>query len=160
MVATSIATIILLALAGMFIFCQRLFHITVIEAESSLVMRDVRDKLLFRAGPGLRSGLLTGKASADSASITMNWEDTTEVSNCIRLVWNTSSDGCKFFNERVAHTPINQKWFAPAGWFKPDGYWLMQQSWAQTVDLPRIKLAFTSPDDASVKQIAWVLLPQ
>ena len=110
MVSAAIATLVLLALVCAFLFCQRMFRLTVAEAESTLALRDVRDKLLFRAGPGLNSGLLTGKASADTASITMNWEDASEASSCIRLVWNTSDDGNKFFNERGADTPANQKW--------------------------------------------------
>jgi len=160
MVATAIATLVFLAIAGTVLFCQRMFRLTVAEAESSLVMREIRDKILFRAGPNLNSGLLTGKASADSASITNSWEDTLEDSSCIRLVWNTSNEGNKFFNERVAHTPVNQNWFSPAGWFKPNSHWLVLQDWAHTVDLPRIRLDLISPDDATIHQNTWILLPQ
>ena len=63
MVASAIASLAFAAIAATFIFCQRMFRITMAEAEISLKMRDIRDKLLFRAGPGLNSGLLTGKAS-------------------------------------------------------------------------------------------------
>lgn len=159
MVATAIATVIMLALAGTFLFCQRMLRLSMADAESALALREVRDKLLFRAGPGLSSGLLTGKASADSASITMNWEDTAEGPNNIRLVWRTISNGSSdsdagyFFNERVAHTDANSKWFRPGGFF-------MQQTWAQTVDLPRIRIDLACPDVSSVQQTTWVLLPQ
>ena len=54
MVASSIAMIVMLALVGMFLFCQKMFRITMAEAESTLAMRELRDKLLFRAGPGQR----------------------------------------------------------------------------------------------------------
>lgn len=159
MVATSIASIVMFALAGAFLFCQRMFRLTMAEAESTLALRDVRDKLLFRAGPGLSSGLLTGKASADSASITMNWDDAAEGPDKIRLVWRTVNGGDSdastgyFFNERVAHTDANTKWFKPAGF-------LMQQDWIHAVDLPRIRIDLVSPDASTVRQTSWVLLPQ
>ena len=163
-VATTISTAVLSATASTIIFCQRLLNQTMAEAESALVMREVRDKLLFRAGPGLNSGLLTGKASADSASITMNWEDTSEGPNCIRLVWgnvnNENSQGADdsssagfFFNERIAHTPANLKWFKP-------GNFLVPQTWEHTVDLPRIRIDLVSPVNTSVRQTVWILLPQ
>ena len=48
MVASSIALIVMFALVGMFLFCQRMFRLTMAETESTLAMRDVRDRLLFR----------------------------------------------------------------------------------------------------------------
>ena len=142
MVASSIATIVLIALASTLLFCQRLFRLTMDEAESMLALRDIRDRLLFRASPGLSSGLLTGKASADSASITMNWEDASEGPDKIRLVWRDSS----FFNERMPHTTANLKWLKP-------GNFPLKRDWDHTVDLPRVRLDLGN-------QTAWILLPQ
>ena len=159
MVAMTIATIVLLALVSTFLFCQRMFRLTMAETESTLALRDVRDKLLFRAGPTISSGLLTGKASADNASITMSWDDTAEGPDKIRLVWRTvagvaaDSDAGYFFNERVPHTGANMKWFKPSGFF-------MQQDWSHAVDLPRIRIDLVSPEVSTVKQTTWVLLPQ
>ncbi len=155
MVASAIATLVFAAIAATFIFCQRMFRITMAEAEISLKMRDIRDKLLFRAGPGLNSGLLTGKASADSASITMTWEDTVESPDSIRLVWRTDSGkpGGYFFNERRPHTAYN------ISWFKPNEFRLHQE-WQHTVDLPLIRLNLGSPDAEDVHQYGWILLPQ
>ena len=155
MVASTIAAIAFAAIATTFIFCQRMFRITMAEAEISLKMRDIRDKLLFRAGPGLNSGLLTGKASADSASITMTWDDTAESPDNIRLVWRTDSGkpGGYFFNERRPHTDYN------ISWFKPNGFRLHQE-WQQTIDLPLIRLNLGSPDAEDVHQYGWILLPQ
>ena len=155
MVASAIAVLVFAAIAATFIFCQRMFRITMAEAEISLKMRDIRDKLLFRAGPGLNSGLLTGKASADSASITMAWEDTTESHENIRLVWRTDSGkpGGYFFNERRPHTAYN------ISWFKPSEFRLYQE-WQHTVDLPLIRLNLGSPDVEDVHQYGWILLPQ
>jgi len=155
MISTAIAALAFTAIAATFIFCQRMFHLTMAEAEISLKMRDIRDKLLFHAGPGLNSGLLTGKASADNASITMAWDDTTESPDSIRLVWRTDSGkpGGYFFNERRPHTDYN------ISWFKPNEYRL-HQGWQQTVNLPLIHLNLGSPDVEMVHQYGWILLPQ
>jgi len=154
MVASTIALIVMFALVGMFLFCQRMFRLTMAEAESTLAMRELRDKLLFRAGPGLNTGLLTGKASADAASITMSWptleqEAANDKPDRIRIVWRDNN----FFNERLPHTAANLKWFLPGGF-------LQQQDWSQTVDLPRIRIELGSPVEDSVRQTSWILLPQ
>ncbi len=154
MVASSISLIVMFALAGMFLFCQRMFHITMAEAESTLALRDIRDKILFRAGPGLDSGLLTGKASADTASITTTWpvmdtDAANDKPDRIRLVFRDSS----FFNERLAHSDANLKWFRYGGF-------VLRKDWTQTVDLPRIKIDLGNPSEESVRQATWILLPQ
>ena len=155
MVAATIAALVFAAIAATFIFCQRMFRITMAEAEISLMMREIRDKLLFHAGPELNSGLLTGKASADGAAITMEWDDTAEGPENIRLVWRTDSDkpGGYFFNERRPHTTHN------ISWFKPNEFRLHQE-WQQTVDLPIIRLNRGSPDTDMVYEPGWILLPQ
>ena len=159
LIASSIATIIMLALASTYLFCQRMFRQTMAEAEASLAMREIRDKLLFHAGPGLDSGLLTGKASSDSASITMNWpvvadDDAMLGPDKIRLVWRTDSSGLgNFFNERVAHNESNLKWFKPGNFLTP-------LSWTQTVDLPRINLKLVNSSAVGDLASAWILLPQ
>ncbi len=154
MVASSIAMIVMLALVGMFLFCQKMFRITMAEAESTLAMRELRDKLLFRAGPGLNGGLLTGKATADAAAITMTWptlenDTANDRPDRIRIVWRENS----FFNERLPHTAVNLKWFTPGGF-------LQMQDWSHTVDLPRIRIDLASPVEESARQTSWILLPQ
>ena len=154
MVASSIALIVMLALVGMFLFCQRMFRLTMAEAESTLAMRELRDRLLFRAGPGLNSGLLTGKATADNASITMTWptlenDAANDKPDRIRIVWRENN----FFNERMPQTAANLKWFMPGGF-------LQMQDWSQTVDLPRIRIDLGNPVEESVRQTSWILLPQ
>jgi len=154
MVASSIALIVMLALVGMFLFCQRMFRLTMAEAESTLAIRELRDRLLFRAGPGLNSGLLTGKATADNASITMTWptlenDAANDKPDRIRIVWRENN----FFNERMPHTAANLKWFMPGGF-------LQMQDWSQTVDLPRIRIDLGNPVEESVRQTSWILLPQ
>lgn len=155
MVASAIAVLVFATVTATFLFCQRMFRVTMAEAEISLKMRDIRDKLLFRAGPGLNSGLLTGKASADSAAITMAWEDTAEGPESIRLVWRTDNGkpGGYFFNERRPHTAYNISWFKPSEF-------RLQQEWQHTVDLPLIRLNLGSPEVENVHQYGWILLPQ
>ena len=159
LVASTIATIVMGALASTFVFCQQMLRQTMSEAEASLAMREIRDKLLFHAGPGLDSGLLTGKASADTASITMDWStlpgDSENIKpEKIRLIWQTDANGLgNFFNERVAHTGPNGKWFVPSG-FKN------ALEWTQTVDLPRINLKLANASADNVFASGWILLPQ
>ncbi len=159
MVASSIATIIMVALASTYLFCQRMFRQTMAEAEASLAIREIRDKLLFHAGPGLDSGLLTGKASSDAASITMDWttipaDDPNLGPAKIRLVWHTDANGLgNFFNERIAHDSYNINWFKPGNFLTP-------LSWTQTVDLPRINLKLVNASAAGDLASAWILLPQ
>ena len=162
MVATTIVSLAFIAIAATFLFCQRMFSLTMAESETTLALREIRDKLLFRAGPGLKSGLLTGKASADSASIIVDWETTMtdgtidELSpSKIRLVWRTDTgqNGNYFFNERISHTPYNINWFKPSG-FK------LQRSWVQTVDLPRIRIDMGDVGNGVTPTPIWLLLPQ
>lgn len=159
LVASSISAVVMVAVASTFIFCQRMFKQTMAEAEASLAMREIRDKLLFHAGPGLNSGLLTGKASADTASITMNWsnlpgDDDILKPEKIRLIWQTDANGLgNFFNERVAHTAYNGKWFRP-GEFKN------ALEWTETVDLPRINLKLANDSADNIFASGWILLPQ
>ncbi|MBR1587867.1 MAG: prepilin-type N-terminal cleavage/methylation domain-containing protein [Kiritimatiellae bacterium] len=154
MVASSIALIVLVALVGTFLFCQRMFRLTMAEAESALAMRELRDKLLFRAGPELNGGLLTGRATADNTSITMDWttlddDAANDKPDRIKIVWRQNN----FFNDGLPHTAANLKWFIPGGF-------LQQQTWAQTVDLPRIRIDLASPVEESARQTSWILLPQ
>jgi len=158
LIATAIATIVTAAIASTFLFCHRMFRQTMAEAEASLAMREIRDKLLFHAGPGLDTGLLTGRASFDSASITMDWttldDDADAIKpNKIRLIWNSTSDYLgNFFNERVAHTDYNQRWFRPNGFRSP-------LTWAQTVDLPRINIRLHNDVSSAPLASTSILLP-
>ena len=74
LVASTASLIIFTALGSTMLFCQRMLRETMAEAELALAQRDLRDKLLFRAGPDLNEGLLTGKARGDSAALTMDWQ--------------------------------------------------------------------------------------
>lgn len=142
------------SIAAAILFCQRMFRLTMVEAESSLALREMRDRLLFHAGPGSDNGLLTGKAHADSASITMEWDDPANSPAGIRLVWRTDSghDGGYFFNERLPHTPQNINWFKP-------GNFRLNSDWGDAVNLPLIRLMLLDPVTGETRDTANIHLP-
>ena len=154
MVASSMGAFIMAAIAAALIFCQRMYRLTMVEAESALALREMRDRLLFHAGPGSNNGLLTGKVRADSASITMDWDDPADGPNNIRLVWRTddNADGSYFFNERLPHTPQNINWFKPGGF-------RLGNDWHFTVNLPSIRLALLDPITGETLETATINLP-
>ena len=155
MVASSIGGFVLIAIAAIFLFCQRMFRMTMVEAESALAMREMRDRLLFHSGPGSNNGLLTGKSRADSASITMDWDDPANGPNNFRLVWRTDEGkaGGYFFNERLPHTVQNINWFKPSDFRLGD-------SWNTAVNLPRIRLSLLNPLTGTVMDTAEINLPR
>ena len=158
MIASAIGAVILIAAATSFIFCQRMFRQIMTETEIAMVERDIREKLLFHAGPGLDSGLLTGKATADSASINMNWAtvagDNDNFSpSKIRIIWRTNSKGGRFFNERLPHDQRNINWFLP-------GSFLMQHDWSYAVNLPVVRIDVKSDVVEDVSSSSFILLPQ
>ena len=154
MVASSIGVFMMAAIATAFLFCLRMFRLTMVEAESSLALREMRDRLLFHAGPGSNNGLLTGKVRADTASITMDWDDPANGPNSIRLVWRTDddADGGYFFNERLPHTPQNINWFKP-------GNFRLGEDWSATVNLPLIRLSLLDPVTGDIRETAGIHLP-
>lgn len=157
MVASSISVMVFTAIASTFLFCQRMFRSTMSDAEMTLALREVRDKLLFHAGPGLDEGLLTGTAKADTAAITMNW--TTDENGFgngpdkIRILLKNDNSGNYLFNDRVSHTTANERWF------RPNDFRLLG-NWATTVDLPRIQIDLGSTKVGEVREKTWILLPQ
>lgn len=159
LVTSSLSLVVLGAVMTTFLVCQRMFRATMAEAELTLAIRDLRDRLLFRAGPGLNEGLLTGTARADSSALTMTWptdaSDTSETGHGpdkIRILIKNDEKGNYFFNERVSHTDANENWFRPSGL-------RLQQNWSATVDLPRIRIDLGSTLYPNVREQAWILLP-
>lgn len=157
MIASSISTMVLITIATTFIFCQRTFRSTMADAEMTLALREIRDKLLFHAGPGLDEGLLTGVAQAKSSAITMNW--TTDKNGFgngpdkVKLVLKNDDNGSYFINEGLADSETAQRWFCPNGF-------RLQGNWSATVDLPRIQIDMGSTQANDVRGKTWILLPQ
>jgi hypothetical protein len=160
LVSASIAAIVLSAVVLSYLFFHRMYGNIMAESEMSLIQREIRDKLLFHAGPGLNSGLLTGKASADSASLTMNWatisgDPDINSPDKIRLVWRTAgTDPGHLFNERMPHDALN------IGWFKPRSYFTMQHDWTYAVNLPRINVSVKNSRVETAQSTTCILLPQ
>ena len=157
MVATTIAVIVLVAIVNSLIFCHRILQRTMAEAESSLALREIRDKLLFHAGvksdgTRLNNGLLTGMWNADSASITMKWEDSNDTADSIRIILKSDEKGNYFFNERCPHVDANDKWFRPRN-FRLSG------AWSTAVEPPFIYLNLIVPSFDGVISRTRIRLP-
>ncbi len=156
LVASSLGTLLLAALASTFLFCLTMFRNTMAEVEMTLALRDLRDKLLFRAGPGLNEGLLTGSVSTEGNALKVNWTtDETGTGNGpdkIRLLLSSDSGGNYIFNDKLGESDINKRWFcSPA--------FRLRDDWSATVDLPRIRLDLGSTRVGQVHDTAWILLP-
>ena len=159
MVSSSIALIVLGATVGTIVFCQRMFHQAMAEAESSLALREIRDKLLFHAGvrdngSRLDDGLLTGKWKADTASMTMNWSDSDDKpENIIRIIFHSDAKGNYFFNEKCPHNETNDKWFRP-------GNFRIGDDWSAVVEPPFIKITLLDPLIGNVINSTHIHLPE
>ncbi len=158
MVASSIAVIVLGATVGTMVFCQRMFRQTMAEAESSLALREIRDKLLFHAGvrnngSRLNDGLLTGKWKADAASLTMNWADSDDGPGNVRIILRSDAKGNYFFNERCPHTEANDKWFRP-------GNFRIGDDWSAVLEPPVIKISLLDPLIGNVINSMHIHLPE
>lgn len=168
MVSSAIAGLMLaFAIVPTYLYCQRMFDITMKETEATFAMQKIRDRLLFHAGPGLNCGLLTGVATNDGTAITVKWtksnlssnpdpyhpDETHDDPNKIRLVWreDTTRDAGCLFNERLPHDETNQKWQCPNSM-------LITKSWANTIDFPRMRFCLKS--DGTFATEAWILLPK
>ena len=157
MVATTIAVIVLGAIVNTLIFCHRILQRTMAEAESSLALREIRDKLLFHAGikngTRLNNGLLTGIWKADDASITMQWEDAQDkAEDSIRIIFKSDDKGNYLFNEKCPHVDANDKWFRPRN-FRLSG------AWSTAVEPPFIYLNLTDPSFDGVISRTRIRLP-
>ena len=157
MVASSISIMVFAAISTTFLFCQRMFRSTMADAEMTLALREVRDKLLFHAGPGMDEGLLTGTTKVDGSAITMKW--TTDQNGFgngpekIRISVKKDDAGNYFANDQLEQSTVNQRWFCPND-FRLFG------NWTATVDLPRIKIDLGNTKVGDVREKTWILLPQ
>ena len=164
MISSSIAIIVLGAIVSTMIFCQKMFRQTMAEAESSLALREIRDKLLFHAGikddgTRLDDGLLTGRWEDDTASLRMRWVDyqddgsALQYKESVRVIFNSDAKGNYFFNEKGSHTEANDKWFRP-------GNFRIGDEWSAVVTPPLIKITLLDPLIDSVTNSAYIRLPE
>ena len=125
MVAASIGVLVLAMVMAPFISAQRMLRTAMAESELSLAMRELRDKLLFKASPDISgnhySGLLSGMNLNESDihnSVEMSGHTVgatlgnTADSSIRLLVWQVGD--CKMLiNERTPDKDSHVRWLWP-----------------------------------------------
>ena len=127
MVAASIGVLVLAMVMASFISAQRMLHTAMAESELSLAMRELRDKLLFKASPDISgnhySGLLSGMSLNESdvkggTSVEMSGHTVgatlgnTADSSVRLLVWQVG-DRKMLINERTPDKDSHVRWLWP-----------------------------------------------
>ena len=127
MTAAAIGVIVLTAVASSFMAAQRMLHVAMSESELSLAMREMRDKLLFKASPdisgnhyggllsgtGLNEGDVIGYNSVEMNGRTVGASLGNTADSSLRLqVW--TIDGKKMLiNERTPDKDAHARWLWP-----------------------------------------------
>ena len=127
MVTASIGVIVLAAVMASFVSAQRMLHTAMAESELSLAMRELRDKLLFKASPDISgnhySGLLSGMSlnesdvrgynSVEMSGHTVGTTIGSTANSSIRLlVWQVG-DRKMLINERTPDKDSHVRWLWP-----------------------------------------------
>lgn len=139
MVTATIGVVVLLAVGSSFMAAQRMLHTAMAESELSLAMREMREKLLFKASPDISgnhyAGLLSGADLNEGgvrgySSVEMSGHTvgsslgTTSDSSLRLLVW-TVGDDKLLINERTPNKDEHVRWLWPsslalAKWTAPE----------------------------------------
>ena len=138
-ISVSIGMVVLVPVAETIITCQRMMKLAMAETETSLGIRELREKLLFHAAPGAGSRSFPGLASAksfsteDGACIAGRFDDTVGTSYQIRIAPDPSGSGWRFDNSPSASYPgltagAAKKWLSIPGL-------AVAGSWAETLEL-------------------------
>ena len=127
MVAAGIGAIVLTAVLSSFMAAQNMLHTAMAESELSLAMREMRDKLLFKASPdiagshyaGLLSGVNMNEGDVRSySSVEMGGHTvgsslgSTSDSSVRLLVWQVG-DKKMLINERTPNKDDHVRWLWP-----------------------------------------------
>ena len=127
MVAAAVGTLVLGVVLSSFIAAQRMLHTAMAESELSLAMREMRDKLLFKASPDISgnhySGLLSGwdlnesdaraYSSVEMSGRTVGASLSSGADSSIRLlVWQVG-DRKMLINERTPNKDAHVRWLWP-----------------------------------------------
>ena len=127
MVVTAIGAVILLAVGSSFLTSQWMLHTAMAESELSLAMREMRDKLLFKASPDISGshygGLMSGSGLNENEargrnSVEMNGHtvgsslSSTNSSSLRLLVWQVG-DAKMLINERTPNKDDHVRWLWP-----------------------------------------------
>ena len=139
MVASAIGVIALLAVGSSFLAAAKMLHVAMAESELSLAMREMRDKILFKASPDVSGnhygGLLSGKGlnegdvrsynAVEMSGHTVGANIGSTADSSVRLlVWTV--DGRKMLmNERTPDKDAHARWLWPgaltlAKWSDPE----------------------------------------
>ena len=139
MIATAVGAIVLVAVLSSFIAAQRMLHTAMAESELSLAMRELRDKLLFKASPDISgshyAGLLSGVSlnegdvrgynSVEMSGHTVGSSLSSESTSSVRLLLWQVGDKKMLINERTPDKDAHVKWLWPgslalAKWDDPE----------------------------------------
>ena len=127
MIAVGIGAIVLTAAASTFMTASQMLHVAMAESELSLAMREMRDKLLFKASPDIAgnhyAGLLSGIELNEGDvrgfnSVEMNGHavgssiENMADSSVRLLVW-TVNDRKMLINERTPDKDAHARWLWP-----------------------------------------------
>ena len=134
MSAVAIGVIVLTAVASSFMAAQRMLHTAMAESELSLAMREMRDKLLFKASPDVAGnhygGLLSGTGLNEGdvlscSSVEMGGRtvgstlgDTAD-SSLRLLVWTVGGEKM-LINERTPDKDAHVRWLWPGSFALAD----------------------------------------
>ena len=125
MVASAIGVIALLAIGSSFMASVKMLHVAMAESELSLAMREMRDKLLFKASPDVSGnhygGLLSGtdlnesdmQNSVEMAGRTVGATLGTTADSSLRLLVWTVGDDKLLINERTPNKDAYVRWLWP-----------------------------------------------
>ena len=139
MVTAAAGVVVLVAAWSSFLSAQRMLHIAISESELSLAMREMRDKLLFKASPDISgnhyAGLLSGAdlnegdvrgyGSVEMSGHTIGSTLGTTADSSLRLlVWSVSNSKL-LINERTPDKDAYVRWLWPgslvlAKWANPE----------------------------------------
>ena len=127
MIVTAVGGIVLTAILSSFKAAQNMLHTAMAESELSLAMREMREKLLFKASPDISGnhygGLLSGtnlneNAAQNCSAIEMSGHTvgsslaSTSDSSVRLLVW-TVNDTKMLINERTPNKDAHVRWLWP-----------------------------------------------
>ena len=127
MIASAIGSLVLAVVVSSFIAAQRMLHTAMAESELSLAMREMRDKLLFKASPDISgshySGLLSGwslnegdvrsYASVEMSGRTVGSSLSSGADSSIRLLVWQIGDRKMLINERTPDKDAHARWLWP-----------------------------------------------
>ena len=127
MVSAAIGTLVLGSVLSSFIATQNMLHTAMAESELSLAMREMRDKLLFKASPdisgnhyagllsctGLNEGDVRSMNSVEMSGHTVGTTLANESTSSIRLlVWQVGTTKM-LINERTPNKDAHVRWLWP-----------------------------------------------